>query len=123
MQHVEVLAARLYGVDAIFGDLLYVGLCDGGVESDQFGGCYLHIGIRLKKTHALACRCRTLVELSGQRLVCEVRSPRQIQTVADAVGSCLSEYAPAGLLQKFGREAEQVIDGKKPEFLDVKAEI
>ncbi len=123
MQHIEVLTAGLHGVDAISGNLLYVGRGDRGVESNQFGSCYLHIGIRLKKAHALACRCRTLVELSRKGLVGEMRSPRQIQTVADAVGGCLSEYAPAGLLQESGREAEQVIDGKKPEFLDVKAEV
>ena len=54
-----------------------------------------------------------LVELSRKELDCDVLGPRQVTLVGNIVSDDFSEDAVAALLEKFRREAEEVIDIQK----------
>ena len=68
-------------------------------------------------------RCRPLVELAGKVLHGDVLRSFQIDTVRHHIGDNLSEYAVAALLEKFGREAEKIVNIQQPERPELQLQI
>ena len=123
VEHVEVLAARLDGVDAVMSDLVELLGGDAVVEDHQFGGGDLHVGVGLQQAYALLGGGCALVELAGKSLDGKVGMGCEVHGVAHGVGGDFAEDSEAGAVEEFGGEAEEVVDHDEAELLYVEREV
>ena len=121
-KHIEILAARLDGVDQIARDPLHLLPCHTGIEYVKTCRKNLDIGVRTYKTHAFACGRGTLVELARKSLDREMRKTVDFNGVGDCVGGSLAEDTITGLVKKLVGETEQIVDTDKPEIFYIKTE-
>ena len=119
----KVFRAGLHRVDVVVTDLLKGLLGSVGVNDQEFGALDADLCRWLDQMNAVHSRGRPLVELARQVFDGDVLRSVQVNRVCDRVGHNLSEDAVAALLQKFGRESEQVINIKQPKRFQLQLQV
>ena len=122
-QFAQVFRAGFHRIDVVVADLLKRLLGGVGVHDQKFGTLYADPRRGVDQVHAVHSRGRPLVELARQVLDSDVLRSVQIDRICDRVGHNLSEDAVAALLQKIGRESEQVVNIKQPKRFQLQLQV
>ena len=122
-EHVQVLFARLDGIDIVAFDPRDLLVGHRAVEQQQLRRTDAHLGRRVDQPHAIHGRRGALVELAGKILHGDILLSREVARIGHAVGHHFAEDAVAGLFEQVLRKAEQIVNVQQPQFADIEVQV